>query len=84
MHFDFAKQMACWAVIPIVLVFMPMAEAEEKTMRVDLAASDAAEQWHFSDKHATVADGGLRLDGGKSPTYLLLNTFPLYELIRDT
>ncbi len=69
-----SKQIASWAAIGGMLTFAAIAQADQETIHVDLAAVNAADQWHFSDQRATIADGALRLDGRSSPTYAFLQS----------
>ncbi len=66
------KQIACWAMSLGVLAIVTVARAEQKTMRVDLGVPNAADQWHFSDKRAMIANEALHLDGKASPIHAFL------------
>lgn len=74
MKIENARQASCWGIIFGGVMIATAAGAEQTTMQVDLAVTDAADRWYFSDKRATVADGSLRLDGRSSPTYAFLKS----------
>jgi len=63
---------ALWMIGPWCLLGVVCVAAEQKTIKVDLAAANAVAQWQFTDKLAGIADGELRLDGRDSPVYAFL------------